>query len=96
MSLLQVFFYVFLPLAAKFLSALAADGTITDVDAITNAGLDDTFNPLKELVKDSLAKQEKALAAVQVVITQIVIQTSKLMPLCACLYFLLVVLLSYF
>ena len=54
------------PLAVKFLSALAADGTIPDVEAIISSNLSAAFDSLKENMADSISTQEKLLAAVQV------------------------------
>lgn len=50
----------------KFLSALAADGTIPDVEGIISSNLSAGFDSLKENVTESMARQEKILAAVQV------------------------------
>lgn len=50
----------------KFLSALAADGTIPDVEGIISSNLSAGFDSLKENVSESMARQEKILAAVQV------------------------------
>ena len=50
----------------KFLSALAADGTIPDVEGIISSNLSAGFDSLKENVSESIARQEKILAAVQV------------------------------
>ena len=52
--------------AVKFLSALAADGTIPDVEGIISSNLGAGFDSLKESVTDSIARQEKIMAAVQV------------------------------
>lgn len=52
--------------AVKFLSALAADGTIPDVEAIISSNLSSGFDSLKRSVTDSMASQEKTMAAVQV------------------------------
>ena len=52
--------------AVKFLSALAADGTIPDVEAIISSNLSAGFDSVKESVSESIARQEKILAAVQV------------------------------
>ena len=52
--------------AVKFLSALAADGTIPDVEGIISSNLSTAFDSLKQNVTDSMAHQEKTLAAVQV------------------------------
>lgn len=52
--------------AVKFLSALAADGTIPDVEAIISSNLSAGFDSVKEGVSESIARQEKILAAVQV------------------------------
>ena len=50
----------------KFLSALAADGTIPDVEGIISSNLSAGFDSLKENVSESMSRQEKILAAVQV------------------------------
>ena len=50
----------------KFLSALAADGTIPDVEGIITSNLSTAFDSLKQNVTDSMASQEQVLAAVQV------------------------------
>ena len=50
----------------KFLSALAADGTIPDVEGIISSNLSAGFDTLKENVSESMARQEKILATVQV------------------------------
>ena len=50
----------------KFLSALAADGTIPDVEGIISSNLSAGFDALKENVSESMARQEKILATVQV------------------------------
>ena len=50
----------------KFLSALAADGTIPDVEGIISSNLSAAFDSLKQSVTDSLARQEKIMASVQV------------------------------
>ena len=50
----------------KFLSALAADGTIPDVEGIISSNLSAGFDSLKESVSESMARQEKILASVQV------------------------------
>ena len=50
----------------KFLSALAADGTIPDVEGIISSNLGAGFDSLKESGTDSIASQEKILASVQV------------------------------
>lgn len=55
-----------LSVAVKFLSALAADGTIPDVEGIISVNLSAGFDSLKENVTESMARQEKILAAVQV------------------------------
>ncbi|CAH3130479.1 unnamed protein product [Pocillopora meandrina] len=52
-------------MAVKFLSALAADGTIPDVEAIISSNLSAGFDSVKEGVSESIARQEKILAAVQ-------------------------------
>lgn len=52
--------------ATKFLSALAADGTIPEVEGIITSNLNEGFDSLKQNVTDSVARQEKVLAAVQV------------------------------
>lgn len=52
-------------MAVKFLSALAADGTIPDVEAIITSNLSSGFDSLKRSVTDSMASQEKTMAAVQ-------------------------------
>lgn len=52
--------------AVKFLSALAADGTIPDVEGIISSNLSSGFDSLKRSVTDSMASQEKTMAAVQV------------------------------
>ncbi|KAJ7384190.1 Rhophilin, Rho GTPase binding protein [Desmophyllum pertusum] len=52
-------------MAVKFLSALAADGTIPDVEGIISSNLGAGFDSLKESVTDSIASQEKILASVQ-------------------------------
>jgi len=52
-------------MAVKFLSALAADGTIPDVEGIISSNLSAGFDSLKESVTDSIARQEKIMAAVQ-------------------------------
>lgn len=52
--------------AVKFLSALAADGTIPDVETIISSNLSAGFDSLKGSVTDSMASQEKTMAAVQV------------------------------
>ena len=53
----------------KFLSALAADGTIPDVEGIISSNLSAGFDSLKESVSESMARQEKILASVQAGIT---------------------------
>lgn len=53
----------------KFLSALAADGTIPDVEGIISSNLSAGFDSLKESVSESMTRQEKILASVQVGIT---------------------------
>jgi len=50
----------------KFLSALAADGTIPDVEGIISSNLSAGFDTLKENVSESMSRQEKILASVQV------------------------------
>ena len=50
----------------KFLSALAADGTIPDVEGIISSNLSAGFDTLKESVSESMATQEKILASIQV------------------------------
>lgn len=52
-------------MAVKFLSALAADGTIPDVESIISSNLSAGFDSVKETVSESIARQEKILAAVQ-------------------------------
>ena len=52
--------------SVKFLSALAADGTIPDVEGIISSNLSAGFDSLKESVTSSIATQEKVMAAVQV------------------------------
>ena len=52
--------------AVKFLSALAADGTIPDVEGIISSNLSAGFDALKQSVTDSMTRQEKIMAAVQV------------------------------
>jgi hypothetical protein len=52
--------------AAKFLGALAADGTISDLEGITSSGLDEKYNPLREQVEDSLKCQETLLRKIKV------------------------------
>ena len=50
----------------KFLSALAADGTIPDVEGIISSNLSVGFDSLKQNVTESMATQERVMAAVQV------------------------------
>lgn len=50
----------------KFLSALAADGTIPDVEGIISSNLSAGFDSLKESVTDSITRQGNILASVQV------------------------------
>lgn len=52
-------------MAVKFLSALAADGTIPDVEGIITSNLSTAFDSLKQNVTDSMASQGQVLAAVQ-------------------------------
>lgn len=52
-------------MAVKFLSALAADGTIPDVEGIISSNLSAGFDALKQSVTDSMTRQEKIMAAVQ-------------------------------
>ncbi|XP_073236659.1 programmed cell death 6-interacting protein-like [Porites lutea] len=52
-------------MAVKFLSALAADGTIPDVEGIISSNLSAAFDSLKQSVTDSVARQEKIMASVQ-------------------------------
>lgn len=51
--------------AAKFVSALAADGAI-DEDSLSNSELQNIYAPLTQQVNDSLATQERVLSQVQV------------------------------
>lgn len=53
-------------LAAKFLGALAADGTITDIEGITSSGLEEKYNPLREQIEDSLKRQEALVDKIKV------------------------------
>ena len=66
--------------AVKFLSALAADGTIPDVEAIISSNLSAGFDSVKESVSESIARQEKILAAVQV--AEIVFRWNHLDQVC--------------
>ena len=50
----------------KFLSALAADGTIHDVEEIIGGNLRDVYDPMKEHVAESMSKQGEVLANIQV------------------------------
>ena len=52
--------------AAKFLGALAADGTITDLEGITLNGLEEKYNPLRAQVEDSLKRQETLINQIKV------------------------------
>lgn len=48
------------------MGALAADGTITDLEGITSFGLEQKYNPLREQVEDSLKRQELLLNKIKV------------------------------
>lgn len=50
----------------KFLSALAADGAITDEDGISNSSIDDMYSSLIQQVQENVRKQETVLAKIQV------------------------------
>ncbi|XP_032218255.2 programmed cell death 6-interacting protein [Nematostella vectensis] len=52
-------------MAVKFLSALAADGSITDCEGLISGNLASTYEPIQDQVKDSISRQEKTLAAIQ-------------------------------
>ena len=53
-------------LAAKFLGALAADGTITDIEEVTSSGLEEKYNPLRKQIEDSLQRQETLVNKIRV------------------------------
>ena len=61
----------------KFLSALAVDGTIPDVEGIISSNLSLGFDSLKQSVTESMAKQEKIMAAVQVCEVKVIAQYSN-------------------
>lgn len=52
-------------MAPKFLSALAADGSITDIEGITSSGLEAKYNPLREQVEESLKSQESLITQIK-------------------------------